>query len=59
MDNILNIDNWIIVGLAILKMAYYFWPVIILFLVFMWYTPNDLPRLGIRPIDPRERKKAK
>ena len=32
----MNIENWIIVGLALLKMAYYFWPVIILFLAFMW-----------------------
>lgn len=29
MENILNAENWIIVGLAALKMLSFFWPIVI------------------------------
>lgn len=33
MENILNIENWIIVGLAALKMLSFFWPLVIVMTV--------------------------
>lgn len=33
MENILNLDNWIIVGLAMLKMLSFFWPVVLVMTV--------------------------
>ena len=42
MENILNIENWIIVGLALLKMASYFWPAIIIAIYFMWKEDKNL-----------------
>ena len=46
MENILNIDNWVLVGLALLKMAYYFWPVLLAAVVMMWYEHiNETKRL--------------
>ncbi len=36
MENILNLDNWITVGQAMIKMAGFFWPVLLLALVFMF-----------------------
>ena len=45
MENILNIDNWIIVGLALLKMAYYFWPVAVAAGLLMWHEHvNEVKR---------------
>ena len=34
--NVLEIENWILVGQAMLKMAGFFWPVLILMFVFFW-----------------------
>ena len=46
MENILNIDNCWIVGLALLKMAYNFWPVLLAAAVMMWYEHiNEMKRL--------------
>lgn len=36
MQNILNLDNWIIVGQACWKMAVWWWPVILVGAIFMF-----------------------
>lgn len=35
-SNILEIENWILVGAALLKMAIFFWPVILVAAVFVY-----------------------
>lgn len=57
MENILNIDNWIIVGLALLKIAYNFWPVVVVAAVMMWYTHLEETKLAKARIKQKKRVK--
>lgn len=35
-SNILELDNWILVGSALFKMASFFWPVMIVAIIFIY-----------------------
>ena len=35
LEHVLNVESWLVVGQAMLKMASFFWPVILIAVVFM------------------------
>lgn len=51
MDNVLDLQNWIVMGQASLKMLGYFWPVVLLAIGWgVWETRQERRRLQSQPV---------